>query len=313
MSKTQERIKKLQVYYDKNGLNADNFFCESFSDCSKSINLKKFMKQFAGATAAVMPFYDLEFEGKEVRILIIGKEHGYMSNLKFGILPNFIAFNETVLNCINWKNMNNHMKGTRDILKYIFNIESENVLSAYTLSDVYRCSFQKIDKFSKISNVNSTKCMKDNCIKHLIAEIKILEPTLIITQGEWAVQGVNNFVKILGDNLDQKVECLKNNSNKKYGIYKFNDFILMTSHHPAIYGHWKVNLAPDSVWPFIDYLKEKQYLPNNNNNTSSLKNTKLFDALTKDEIERRTKDLPSNDWLRKNISKAEQLKIKEIK
>lgn len=61
ISKTQERIKKLQEYYDKNGLNADNFFCESFSDCSESINLKKFVKQFSGATAAVMPFYDLEF------------------------------------------------------------------------------------------------------------------------------------------------------------------------------------------------------------------------------------------------------------
>lgn len=208
--------------------------------------------------------------------------------------------------------MNNHMKGTRDILKYIFNIESENVLSAYTLSDIYRCSFQKIDKFSNVSNVNSTKCMRDNCIKHLIEEIKILEPTLIITQGEWAIKGVNNFVKILEANLNQKAKCLKNNSNKKYGLYKFDDFILMTSHHPAIYGHWKANLASDSVWPFIDYLKEEQYLPINNN-TFSLKSTKLFDTLTKDEIERRTKHLPPNDWLRKNIPKVEQLKIKVIK
>lgn len=138
MDKTQERIERLREYYGKNGLNADNFFCKSFSSCSKSINLGEFKKQFSGTTAAVMPFYDLEFKGKEIRILIVGKEHGYMQNLEFGILPNFDSFNETVLNCVNWKKMNNHMKGTRDILKYIFGVESDNVLSAYTLSDVYR-------------------------------------------------------------------------------------------------------------------------------------------------------------------------------
>ena len=82
----------------------------------------------------------------------------------------------------------------------------------------------------------------------------------------------------------------------------------MTSHHPAIYGHWKVNLAPDSVWPFIDYLKKHQYIPGNNQ-ISSLENTKLFDDLTKNEIEIRTNHLPSNDCLRKKIPKVEQLKL----
>lgn len=306
--KTQERIQKLHKYYDKNGLNADNFFCKYFPSCSQSVNLREFKKQFSGTTAAVMPFYDSEFGGKEIRILIVGKEHGYMQNLEFGILPNFDSFNETVLNCVNWEKMNNHMKGTRDILKYIFEVDSNNVLSAYTLSDAYRCSFQKIDKFSNVSNVNSTKCMKNNCIKHLLAEIKILEPTLIITQGEWAVQGINNFVKTLEENLKQKAECLKSSFNKKYGLYKFDDFILMTTHHPAIYGHWKANLAPNSVWPFIDYLKENKYLPSNNQ-ISSLESTNLFNDLTKNEIKKRTEHLPSNDGLRKERVKTKQLKI----
>lgn len=131
---------------------------------------------------------------------------------------------------------------------------------------------------------------------------------MIITQGEWAIHGVNNFVKTLENNLNQKAECLKFNSNKKYGLYKFNGFILMTSHHPAIYGHWKANLATDSVFPFIDYLKENQYLPSNNQ-ISTLESTKLFNNLTKNEIEMRTNHLPSNDWLRKKTTKVEQLKI----
>lgn len=101
--------------------------------------------------------------------------------------------------------------------------------------------------------------MRERCVQYLIAEIRLLQPTLIVTQGEWAIKGVL-FVETLREQFGD-YKTIKKSKNGKYGLYQFAEFDCMTTHHPAILGNWIKNLAPDSVWPMLDILREMGHLP----------------------------------------------------
>lgn len=180
------------------------------------------------------------------------------------------------------------------ILQNIFGIESDYVYSSYALTNLMRCSFQDGDKYDNVSNVSSTSIMKENCLKHLIKEIEILEPTIVIFQGEWAISGKNTIVDKLYSYYEIEKKCLLKNSNGKYGLYDFNKFMLITCHHPAILGNWIKNLAPDSVWPPLEYLRNINYLP-----TIEPKYFKEYIELVKNYVDDILVNLESNDRLRK--------------
>ncbi|WP_312432556.1 hypothetical protein [Lacrimispora sp.] len=296
-SATQSRNERLKELYDKEGLNADTFHCKYFLRCEASQRGKCVGKQYAGGTAAISPFYDISYNGIPMRTLVVGKETGYMKNEKFGTSPNFEENCSNVLNCINWKNKNNHIKGTLMILKYIFQVNTEYIYSSYALSNSLRCAFQDTSKIEKLSSVSDTKIMRDNCIDYLFEEIDILEPNLIICQGEWSIRGKDNFIEKISKRYDEKPTCLRKNSNGKYGLYKFYNFYVLTCHHPAILGNWIKNLAPDSVWPAIDNLRENGALPQIDNLTS----TKEYEALVKSKVDAILDTLQTNDRLRGRV------------
>ena len=291
---TSRRYNLLEKYYINNHLNADSFNCCHYNECLKSQKDCDVIKQYSGGTAGLAPFYDLYYNGKPIRILVVGKENAYMKNLKYGTSPNFKENCLNVLNCINWKNKNNHIKGTLMILQDILGINSDYAYACYALTNLMRCSFQNSEVAANVSNVNSTSKMKENCLHHLINEILILEPTLIILQGEWAITGKSSVVDKLYYYFNKEKKCLLKNSNGKYGLYQFENFMLITCHHPAILGNWIKNLAPDSVWPPINYLREIGYLPHVNKDDS----TELLNFI-KPDVDNILSKLESNDRLRK--------------
>lgn len=291
---TQDRCEKLKALYDREGLNADRFQCKYYSECESSQKGKCVGKQYAGGTAAVSPFYDISYNDISMRTLIIGKETGYMKNEKYGTSPNYEENCKNVLNCINWENKNNHIKGTLMLLQYIFQVDTEYIYSSYALSNSLRCAFQDVSKIDNLSSVSDTKVMRDNCSKYLFEEIDILEPNLIICQGEWSIRGKDNFVEKTSKRYGEEAVCLRRNSNGKYGLFKFEKFYVLTCHHPAILGNWIKNMAPDSVWPAIDYLREHEILPNIDKETA----TKDYEILVKSKVDEILKTMQSNDRLR---------------
>ena len=258
IKKTENRIKLLQDYYKTQKLQACEFDCYYRDACEKS-QLPSVKSQYLGGTAAVMPLYDVSYQNQPIRVLIVGKETGYMKNSTYGTSPNFETNNRNVLNCINWEKKNNHIKGTLYVLQNIFGIQTEYVYSSYALSNLLRCSFQNAQQFCNVSGTRDTSVMRNNCVLHLLEEIKILDPTLIITQGEWAIKG-RGFVDVLSKCFGN-YETVRLNNSGKYGLYKFEKFHCITTHHPAILGNWVKNLAPDSVWPMLDQLRIMGYLP----------------------------------------------------
>ena len=291
--KTKLRIKELNEYYKEHGLNAFGFKCEKKQNCVQS-QKGKTVKQFHGSTASVTPLYDAVYNNMPIRILFIGKETAYMKKLNngYGIPENFDANNKIALKWIDSKKRNSHIEGTRLILRNIYNVESDYVYSSYALSNLLRCSFQDEDKRYKASSTRDTKEMRDNCVVHLIEEIKILKPTIIITQGAWAVSGRRTFIDILTDRFG-KYDLLKKNKNEKYGLYRFGTFYCVTTHHPGRLAVWKKNLANDSVWPMIDYMRNKEKcLPSEKMSVSAYENS------VKRFIDPIISTLKSNDSLR---------------
>ena len=70
--------------------------------------------------------------------------------------------------------------------------------------------------------------------------------------------------------------------------------MLITCHHPAILGNWIKNLAPDSVWPPLDYLRSINYLP-----TVDSKYSQEYLDMVKKYVDDILVNLESNDRLRK--------------
>ena len=69
--------------------------------------------------------------------------------------------------------------------------------------------------------------------------------------------------------------------------------MLITCHHPAILGNWIKNLAPDSVWPPLDYLRSINYLP-----TANSKYSQEYLVMVKQYVDNILVNLESNDRLR---------------
>ena len=180
------------------------------------------------------------------------------------------------------------------ILQYIYQVESEYIYSSYALSNSLRCSFQDATRKEKLSSVSDTKTMRDNCINYLFQEIDILDPNLIICQGEWSIRGKDNFIEKMSKRYGEKPLCLKKNNNGKYGVYKFQKNYVITSHHPAILGNWIKNLAPDSVWPAIDLLRDEGVLPKIDAKIA----TREYEDLVKETIDTILSTKDSNDRLR---------------
>jgi len=290
-----EKIMKIKNYYEYEKLEAYNFDCKFFNECSNSNKSLNLVKQYSGGVCGIMPFFDTNFLDNNIRVLIIGKETGYMQNEKYGVSKDYNDNFNKLIKCINWTKKNNHMKGTHDTLKYIFDMDSEYILANYALTNLLRCSFQEKNIANNVSNTRNSKKMNSNCMTHLLKEINILEPTLIISQGEWAIK--NQYLKSeLELYYNEKSKIIMETIPGKYGLYKYSNFFLLTTHHPAIYGNWKKNLAPITLWPCLDYLKNEKILPK-----YTLDQKLNFEKNAKKILDPILNSLPSNDKLRSKI------------
>lgn len=257
--KTRQRYKALRKYYREQELNADSFACKYWPACSGS-HTSEVVHLFSGFTAGLSPFYDVSYQGTPIRVLIVGKETKHDPSQRFGTWPHFGECPWGHDLYFYGGTRTSHIKGTLLTLQRIYGVTSDYVYASYALSNALRCGFQDTGNVKDKSSLTTTKIMWQNCPGYLVDEIKILEPTLIITQGAWAVDNVNLIAYL--ESSFGPVKChMKNQSNRKYGLYEFSEFMCITSHHPARWGVWLSNYAPDTLWPMIERLKMMDYLP----------------------------------------------------
>jgi uracil-DNA glycosylase len=254
-ARTKARYETLQAYYRDHGLNADTFACPNFAICANSVNAG-FGRQYAGGTAGLMPFYDTNFDGIDIRVLVIGKERAYSPDLPYGTAPNFEAQSLECLQPIRYPNTI-HIKRTLTMLQNIFGTTSRYVYASYALSNGFRCAYQKLEYLKSTSGLPTTSTMQFNCFPYLVDEIRILEPTLVIAQGEWAIKKPT-LLGVLTNAFGQ-AKCHRKNASGRYNLYEFPGFMYLSTHHPS-YQFWDV-VSEDSLWPMLDHLRELGHLP----------------------------------------------------
>lgn len=255
---TRTRYEKLKRYYEIKGLNADNFNCKHYAACEKS-QPNGVHNQYKGGTAGLSPFYDVKYKGKEVRVLVVGKESAYTPAESYGTTNNFIDRSKALLERINGAR-NPHIEGTLITLKKIFQVKTKYIFASYALSNALKCAFQIKNKMNKRTTRDNVQ-MKNNCFEYLVEEIKILEPTVLITQGSWSTYPFVNKLSIALGSTFKPHTILKISQDREYGLYKFPKFMCITSHHPSRLAQWEKNLAPYSLWPMIEQLRTMKHLP----------------------------------------------------
>ncbi len=285
--KTRRRYQALLKHYQQAGLNADNFACPHYAACEDSQRGAKNL--FKGGTLGLMPLYDVSYNGTPIRIFIIGKEDGYTPESRrygkpelhpYGIPANFSLRCKQCLQATQRTTLNPHIKGTLLTLQRIFEVQSQYLYASYALGNGLRCAFQKDPNSENHSDLPDTPIMRRNCFPYLVKEIEILEPTLVITQGNWAIDA-NHPVMAQLHRAFGPSKRLMVSSNGKHGLYEFPSFMYLTSYHPARLGPWKTRLAPDALWPMIDHLKDIGYLPHISSEEAAQYEAKVKPAVDK--------------------------------
>ena len=174
-------------------------------------------------------------------------------------------------------------------------ISDECLYDHYALGNLFKCVFKE---YPTTDNKNGVK--NDNmytyCPKHIIEEIKILKPTIVIYQYN---EGSDTMLKAIKNEFNWKVSAApdvpaikKDGSfHEKRGLYCINtkdkdwgNFYFIMSLNPAYRGPWKKSYVKNTLKPAIQYLEEIGVVPSKcMNDAFSISRNKKFYNLDSNE------------------------------
>lgn len=142
-------------------------------------------------------------EGRTFRIAVVGQERASSeSHVSMEMRTKAIMNKANGLSTIN-----PHLRGTRDLLSLLFgaggtdsmNIKAEpraHVLDAFCLTNATLCSAHKIVGGKVTTKGAPTDTMVSACHDHLKSILQILEPTVLVLQGEHARQSTEQVLSL---------------------------------------------------------------------------------------------------------------------
>lgn len=190
--RTAERIRDVDTYYRREVLSPEGeFICSSQAACSAGCSPDSGRSFYPAQGLAIGPHYDTFDSGVPFRVMIVPMEHGRAdTHLDLQTRWNQIAIRKSQPR----NKWNQHMKGVAYALQLAFGLplgdspeslliptptDPVHVLDAYAMANITLCS--RVRTGTTESAANAT--IRRNCMRHLSAQIDILRPTLIITQG----------------------------------------------------------------------------------------------------------------------------------
>ena len=209
-AKTARRVRALTKYYSGQVLTpGGDFVCVSAASCEASALRKgraSYPAQGVGHAfypaqgLLVMPNYDLTDDGVPLRVLVIGMETGREHSLL-----SIAQRTEEVAVWAQgkpWREWNPHMRGVAYTLRLAFGVpvgddeaslwlrtaegKRIHVLNAYAMTNLLLCSSVNIGT----TKSSATATMRRNCLPRLRATIGILQPTLVVSQGQTLVSPI---------------------------------------------------------------------------------------------------------------------------
>lgn len=183
---------------DVNVLGADGFCCRHFESCRKSAlytqtgTLRRPPRDFwRGQMSHVGLHYDMSEDGRPWRVMLLAMEVG--RSWEFITLDERREDQDRAIN-VSFRERKPHMKGTTSALRLAFgrhvgddragelleltNAGNQHVMSCYALVNLRLCSAVK----AGTTESAATEVMSANCLEHLLATVRALEPTLCILQ-----------------------------------------------------------------------------------------------------------------------------------
>lgn len=200
---TKGRIAALDAYCAANVHDGCSMTCPHEAECRASKPNNYF---YEGQLSHVGMNYDLEVDGEPLRIVVVGQEYGHWHRfVSLAKRSEMVAGRSSI---IGFKGRNPHMKGTTSILRLLLGREpgddvageklgDGHLFDGFALVNALLCS--SLDAPRDPSQFGggkgcSSPTMRRNCTTHFMHTLGILDPTLIVLQG----QGVRKWV---GDDL----------------------------------------------------------------------------------------------------------------
>ena len=192
--RTAERLAKLNSYMSHNVLTGRSFTCRHYGECLHSRADTLF---YPGQLHHVGCHFDLERDGRELRVVVLGQEYG-TPDVGVSIAERTAGISGPTAQ-VGFARRNPHMKGTTSILRLLLGRDpgedaagerlfdtghDAHIFDAFALVDAMLCS--AIENISTVGAARgcASDTMYSNCGEHLREVLRILQPTLIVVQGK---------------------------------------------------------------------------------------------------------------------------------
>lgn len=217
-TRTQERIERLSAFLGAHVLADGQFRCRHAAACRAS---RPGIPFYEGQLHHVGPHYDLEIEGRPLRIVVLGQDYGH-GEARVGMARRSEMISRSASFQFADRGRNPHMKGTASILRLLLGREpgrdragellalgqQTHVFDAFALVNFLMCSAIRPDgkdrshfdeTFVGAGKSDASPLMRRNCAEYLRPVLEILEPTVLIVQAkgvrEWAAKSLGLPVK----------------------------------------------------------------------------------------------------------------------
>ena len=199
LSRTRRRVQRLRTNVEAKLLRSAEFTCPHYSACSSSV--KEHHDFLAGTMSHVGRRYDLRLGEKPLRVVIVGQEapdEWVSMDERYHAVHDVSGLEKRYYKDAEHQPRNPHMRGTTSALRVILGkglgwngadewIHPQNgrpfhIFDGFALVNRLLCFAGP----SGTSQGRATKTMLANCREHLSTTLEILEPTILIFQGQAA-------------------------------------------------------------------------------------------------------------------------------
>ena len=190
--RTRERVRLLEEYVRANLLSEEgSFTCASYSQCRASRSGFPF---HPGQMSHVGRHYDLEVDGRPMRIVVLGQEYGQAREC-----VDLAGRSEMLRRSAQagFRGRNPHMKGVTSTLRLLLgrelgdDMEGESLFDGHIFDGCAQVNYLLCTALTKPREKdahgggrgNSSAEMQRNCGRHFLRTMEILEPTVIVVHG----------------------------------------------------------------------------------------------------------------------------------
>ena len=205
-------LKELEDYYRQNGILSTDFFCKHKAECSDNC------ENFTGPKSA---FVSTGYEaGNLPRLLFLSLDSGSGDKDDKNRLPSAVKVQEETRNVLALSK-NKHWYRTHELAWYIlkrFNqkLKVEEAKGYFCHANSAKCSMNKLQR-KKADTI-----LFKNCQKYLKKELEILNPKIIVTQGNEAKNAILKLLELRTKTIDEFSSIIKINNKQVFWLHTYH-------------------------------------------------------------------------------------------